>query len=68
MTQLELQQRGLLDLIKGRGSPSAEPYLMSVASSKGLCMIQEIAVWERREYWGIDGAVVWLPEAPQWLA
>jgi hypothetical protein len=47
MTQLELQQRGLLDLIKGRGSPPAEPYLRSVASSKGLCMIREIAVWWR---------------------
>jgi hypothetical protein len=47
MTQLELQQRGLLDLIKGRGTPPTEPYLVSVAGSKGLGMIREIAVWWR---------------------
>jgi hypothetical protein len=47
MTQLELQQRGLLDLIKSRGAPPSEPYLVSVAGSAGLGMIREIAIWWR---------------------
>jgi hypothetical protein len=47
MTQLEMQQRGLLDLIKGRGAPPSEPYLVSVAGSTGLGMIREIAIWWR---------------------
>jgi hypothetical protein len=47
MTQLELQQRGLLDLIKSRGAPPSEPYLVSVAGSAGLGMIRAIAIWWR---------------------
>lgn len=47
MTPLELQQRGLLDLIKSRGAPPSEPYLVTVARSAGLGMIREIAIWWR---------------------
>lgn len=47
MTQLELQQRGLLDLIKSRGKPPTDPYLVSVAGSAGLGMVREIAIWWR---------------------
>jgi hypothetical protein len=47
MTQLELQQRGLLDLIKSRGAPPADPYLAKVAHSPGLTMVREIALWWR---------------------
>jgi hypothetical protein len=47
MTQLELQQRGLLDLIKRRGDRPRDPYLARVSSSAGLRMIREIAIWWR---------------------
>jgi len=47
MTQLEHQQRGLLDLIKSRGARPTEPYLSRVAASAGLGMIREIAIWWR---------------------
>lgn len=47
MTQLERHQRGLLDLIKRRGTVPCDPYLRSVAGSRGLEMVREIAVWWR---------------------
>jgi hypothetical protein len=47
MMSLELQQRGLLDLVKGRGALPADPYLRRVAGSRGLAMVREIAVWWR---------------------
>ena len=47
MTQLERYQRGLLDLIKRRGTPPCDPYLRSVAGSCGLEMVREIALWWR---------------------
>jgi hypothetical protein len=47
MTPLELQQRGLLDLIKRRGATPTDPYLSCVAGSPGLAMIREIAIWWR---------------------
>jgi hypothetical protein len=47
MTRLELQQRGLLDLIKGRGAPPDDPYLRRVAGSRELAMVREIAIWWR---------------------
>ena len=47
MTGLELQQRGLLALIKGRGAPPGDPYLQRMAGSRELAMIREIALWWR---------------------
>ena len=47
MTQLELQQRGLLDLVKCRGTPPDDPYLQHVAASRELAMVREIALWWR---------------------
>jgi hypothetical protein len=47
MTALEIQQRGLLGLIKGRGALPADPYLGQVAGSAGLAMIRGIAIWWR---------------------
>jgi len=47
MTQLELQQRGLLDLVKSRGASQDDPYLQLVADSRELAMVREIAVWWR---------------------
>ena len=47
MTELELQQRGLLALIKGRGAPPDDPYLQRVAGSRELAMVREIALWWR---------------------
>lgn len=48
MTQLEVYQRGLLDLVKERGTPPNDPYLRKVASSRELAMIREIAIWWRK--------------------
>lgn len=48
MKPLELYQRGLLDLVKGRGTPPADPYLGQVAASRGLKMVREIAIWWRK--------------------
>lgn len=48
MTQLELQQRGLLDLVKGRGAPPDDPYLRLVAGSRELAMVRQIAIWWRK--------------------
>ena len=47
MTQLELQQRGLLDLVKRRGAPPSDPYLCRVQGSRELKVVQEIAIWWR---------------------
>jgi hypothetical protein len=47
MTRLELYQRGLLDLLKSRGSMPEDPYLHRVAESNELKMLREIAVWWR---------------------
>jgi hypothetical protein len=47
MTQLERQQRALLDLIKKRGAPPEDVYLRQVANSRQLTMVREIAVWWR---------------------
>jgi hypothetical protein len=47
MTRLELQQRGLLDLVKNRGATPDDPYLRRVADSRGLAMVREIALWWR---------------------
>jgi hypothetical protein len=47
MTQLEQQQRGLLNLIKGRGAPPEDAYLRQVAGSAELAIVREIAVWWR---------------------
>jgi hypothetical protein len=47
MTQLERQQRGLLNLIKNRGVPLDDAYLRQVAGSRELAMVREIAVWWR---------------------
>jgi hypothetical protein len=35
MTQLERQQRGLLDLIKNRSGPTEDAYFQRVANSQG---------------------------------
>jgi hypothetical protein len=47
MTQLERQQRGLLNLVKNRGVSAEDAYLREVANSRGLEMVREIAVWWR---------------------
>ncbi len=47
MTTLETYQRGLLDLVKSRGTPPTDPYLCEVASSRGIEVVREIAVWWR---------------------
>jgi hypothetical protein len=47
MTQLERQQRGLLNLIKNRGIPIDDDYLQQVAGSRELAVVREIAVWWR---------------------
>jgi hypothetical protein len=49
MTPLEIHQRGLLDLIKGRGADGEDdPYLQRVAGSRELGMLREIALWWRK--------------------
>jgi len=47
MSPLEAQQRGLLDLVKGRGAPPDDPYLKRVARSRELAMVRSIALWWR---------------------
>jgi hypothetical protein len=44
---LEHHQRGLLDLVKGRGSPPPDPYLRSVAASEGLAIARGSALFWR---------------------
>jgi hypothetical protein len=45
--RLEQQQRGLLELVKGRGELPEDPYLRRVAESRELAVVREIAVWWR---------------------
>jgi hypothetical protein len=47
MSALELQQRGLLALIKNRGGVPDDSYLRGVANSRGLAMMRGIALWWR---------------------
>ena len=47
MSALETYQRGLLELVKSRGAPPTDPYLCEVASSPGIVVVREIAVWWR---------------------
>ena len=47
MNALERQQRGLLALIKNRGSIPDDPYLARVANSRELAMMRGIALWWR---------------------
>jgi hypothetical protein len=47
MTPLELQQRGLLALIKGREASADDAYLRCVAGSPELALVREIALWWR---------------------
>lgn len=47
MSNLERQQRGLLELIKQRGDSPDDPYLRTVANSRGLVMVRKIALWWR---------------------
>jgi hypothetical protein len=47
MSTLELQQRGLLALIKNRSGVPDDPYLRLVAQSRGLVMMRGIALWWR---------------------
>jgi len=47
MTTLETYQRGLLDLVKNRGTSLGDPYLQEVARSRGIVVVREIAVWWR---------------------
>lgn len=47
MSDLELRQRGLLDLVKNRGGPFSDPYLRRVANSRELEMVRKIALWWR---------------------
>jgi hypothetical protein len=44
---LEDHQRGLLDLIKRRETPTLDPYLHDVSASAGLGVIREIALFWR---------------------
>ncbi len=45
MKPLELQQRGLLALLKNRGGVPDDPYLCEVARSRELAMLRKIALW-----------------------
>jgi hypothetical protein len=47
MTQLELQQRGVLNLLKSRGTPPRDPWLRLVEGSRELAMLRKIAIWWR---------------------
>lgn len=47
VTELEVQQRGLLALIKGRNAPVEDNYLLRVMGSRELAMVREIALWWR---------------------
>jgi hypothetical protein len=47
MSALELQQRGLLELVKNRGRSLEDPYLRRVANSRELAMVRKIALWWR---------------------
>src|SRR3954447_482105 len=45
MSSLEQRQRGLLDLMKGRGGAPCDPYLQRIANSRELTMLRKIAHW-----------------------
>jgi hypothetical protein len=47
MSDLELHQRGLLELVKNRGGQPCDPYLRRVANSRELAMVRKIALWWR---------------------
>ena len=47
MSQLELQQRGVLNLLKCRGTPPDDPWLLRVEGSRELAMLRKIALWWR---------------------
>lgn len=47
VTTLEIQQRGLLALIKGRSVSAEDGYLSQVTGSRELAMVREIALWWR---------------------
>jgi len=47
MSNLELRQRGLLDLVKNRGRRPCDPYLQRVADSRELAMVRKVALWWR---------------------
>jgi hypothetical protein len=47
MLSLAEHQRAMLDLIKGRGAPPADPYLAQIAGSPELGMLREVAVFWR---------------------
>jgi hypothetical protein len=47
MGSLEAQQRGLLDLLKGRAPCCADPYLVAVARSPGLPIARRTALFWR---------------------
>jgi len=45
MSNLEQRQRGLLDLMKGRGGAPRDPYLQRIANSREMAMLRKIAHW-----------------------
>lgn len=47
MSSLEAQQRGLIDLLKGRRPLCADPYLKAVAASPGLAVARRTALFWR---------------------
>jgi hypothetical protein len=47
MTNLEYQQRGMLNLVKRRDLPPGDPYLQCVAASPGLAIMRETALFWR---------------------
>ncbi len=46
-SQLEVYQRGMLDLVKNRGLATDDPYLRDLAKSRELAILREIAIWWR---------------------
>ena len=57
MTTLEEQQRGLLDLVKGRGTVPTEPYLAEVSRSPALAVVRRTALFWRE--FQIEQQCVW---------
>jgi hypothetical protein len=47
LSSLEIQQRGLLSLIKDRAPVLQDPYLQQVSESRELVLIRRIALWWR---------------------
>jgi hypothetical protein len=45
VSSLEIQQRGLLALLKNRGGAPSDTYLGQVANSSELAMVRKIALW-----------------------